>query len=121
MRFYLSQRSPEIEMIKILCLFLIFNSVAIGSDNDALAPHPLYWTVDGSPSYVKVGNNGTAVYVVWNGKELIIMDKPPKPPKRTTFLGSWGCWGMFLFGIIAWYLIIKGVIFAVREIWRLCE
>ena len=97
-------------------VILIFLLSFLIVENQCLAPHPIYYTIDGSPRTIKVGNNGRAYYVHWDGKNLTISDKPPKPPTDLgkDWLGGWGCWASLGISAIFW----SAIIYLVVKIWQ---
>jgi len=108
----------------LITFVLIFRSVSF-----CLAPHPLYFTVDGSPTKIEVNVDGEDYHVVWDGTALALhkeSDCPdkndqnkgenedpdnPEPPKLFALGCLIGCslifWGVF----IGYWLFKWGILF----------
>jgi hypothetical protein len=60
------------KLLLILCFLMIPYHNAF-----ALAPHPLYFTIDGRPSEITVNVDGKDYVVKWDGKALYLMNAGP--------------------------------------------
>jgi hypothetical protein len=101
---------------------MIFLSLIISTLTvmDCLAPHPLYFTIDGKPTTINVNVEKGQYDVKWDGQYLSIyqtnrghdgadhipawIQKPPEEPpvNPNTFLSGCGCYTLF-FGAAIWF------------------
>jgi len=58
------------KLVFIICFFLPIN--ILGLNRDTLAPHPLYFTIDGSPKKEYVEIAGQKYVVNWDGHSLTL-------------------------------------------------
>jgi hypothetical protein len=116
------------------CLLIAFSANVTSRPQDTLAPHPLYFTVDGRPTVLNVDVDKQHFKVGWDGRYLSIyqtskghdgadleaawIERPPpeqpeEPINPNTFLSGCGCY-LLVFG--PW--ILGGIWFLIWLLWK---
>ena len=69
----------SMKLIPLLFTLGMVNILSICNAEDMLAPHPLYFTVDGSPAKESIEVDGKEYEVSWDGEKVGIREKPGYP------------------------------------------
>ncbi len=82
-------------------------------EENTLAPHPFYFTVDGSSKTETINMDGKTLILSWDQKILKLIDVnghdffPPRPPRKDPNWNPHFHWWMILFVVVGIYLWIK--------------
>jgi hypothetical protein len=89
-----------------LILLAAMSHVGYPNPGDCLAPHPIYFSVDGRPSTKKVEVDGKVYDVTWDGSKLDIKEEEQRPGVDFMGHGCLGCLPTLLFSGLSWAAII---------------